>query len=79
MRKGFSFLKMIVALVVLTVLAVMVGFVYFGWQKADLANVEGSEKILSGKHLKPQADVARKLRNAINDKYEVVLTEAPSV
>ncbi len=70
-RRGFSKVKMSVTLLVLGILSAMVGFVYFGWQGADLSDVSGRKGIAIG-----YVDIERKVRNALDANVEVTLTEA---
>jgi hypothetical protein len=75
-RKGFGLLKMLMTLLILIVLAAMGGFVYFGWQGADLSGVSGREGIVKGQTGIGYVDIERKVRNALNADVEVTLTEA---
>ena len=69
--KGFSRVKTLISLLVLGILAAIGGFVYFGWQGADLSDVSGRKGIAIG-----YVDIERKVRNALNDNAVVTLTEA---
>ena len=69
--KGFGMLKTVITLLVLVILTAIGGFVYFGWQGADLSDVSGKKGIAIG-----YVDVERKVRNALNANAEVTLTEA---
>jgi len=64
-------IKTVMTLLILGILAAMGGFVYFGWQGADLSDVSGRKGIAIG-----YVDIERKVRNALNDNAEVTLTEA---
>jgi len=64
-------LKTVITLLVLVILTAIGGFVYFGWQGADLSDVSGKKGIAIG-----YVDVERKVRNALNANAEVTLTEA---
>lgn len=75
-RKVFSILKMVMTLLVIGLLAAMGGFVYFGWQGADLSGVSGREGIAKGQSGIGYVDIERKVRNALNADVEVTLTEA---
>lgn len=70
-RKGFSKLKLLLSLVILVVLGGLGGFVYFGWQSADLSDVSGSKGRAIG-----YVDLKQKVRNAISSNSEVKITEA---
>jgi hypothetical protein len=69
--KGFSLVKTSITLLVLGILLAIGGFIYFGWQGADLSDVSGRKGIAIG-----YVDIERKVRNALNDNAEVTLTEA---
>lgn len=69
-------IKMLVTLLILGILAAMGGFVYFGWQGADLSEVSGREGISKGQSGIGYVDIERKVRNALNANVEVTITEA---
>ena len=75
-KNGFSMVKTVTTLVVLGVLAAMGGFVYYGWQGADLAGISGRDGISRGQSAIGYVDIERKVRNALNADVEVTLTEA---
>lgn len=74
--RGASMAKMLVTLIVLGVLSVMGGFVYYGWQGADLSGISGRVGIKKGQSSIGYVDIERKLRNALNANVEVTITEA---
>ena len=74
--KGFGLIKMVVSLLVLLVLAAMGGFIYYGWQGADLSGVSGRVGISKGQSGIGYVDIEQKVRNALNADVEVTLTEA---
>jgi len=69
-------LKMVISLIALMVLALIGGFVYFGWQGADLSGVSGREGLSNRQTTIGYVDIERKVRNALNANVEVTITEA---
>ena len=62
--------KTVLTLLVLLVMAAMGGFVYFGWQSADLSDVTGRKGIAIG-----YKDPEIRTRNALNQNSEVTINE----
>jgi len=76
LRRGFGMIKMSITLVVLLVLVALGGFVYYGWQGADLSGVSGKGGISRGLSSIGYVDIRQKVKNALNANVEVTLTEA---
>lgn len=73
--RGASMIKVLFVLLILGILGGMVTYVYFAWQKADLSDIAGREKIIKNETFIGGTDVYKKLLNAYNGNYVVTLTE----
>jgi len=74
-RKGFGMIKMIFTLLILGIVAGMGGFIYYGWQGADMSQISGHKGISKGQSSIGYIDIQRKVENALKANTEVTLTE----
>ena len=75
-RKGFGTIKLILVLVVLVMLVLVGGATYFAWQQADMSGISGREGLIKGQEAIGYVDIKKKIKNALNSKSEVAISEA---